>query len=235
MLSSQLTLTPYKKVSNSYHTGNQTTFLKDWKGYGLLVVSYGREGSLLDSRDSLATGDDRGENVALHGDTKVERDDIQEKEIGGVGRGSLAREDTSLDSGTVGNGLIGVDALLELLAIEEVDEELLDLGDTGRTTDEDDLIDLALLETSILEDLGDGLKSASEGLGVEVLETGTGDLGVEILAVEEGVDLNSGLSTAGESTLGTLASSSQSPESTSITREIYRMLAPEIAEKCGQT
>ena len=46
----------------------------------------------------------------------------------------------TLDSGTIGDGLIGVDGLVELLAVEVVLEELLDLGDTGGTTDQDDLV-----------------------------------------------------------------------------------------------
>ena len=46
----------------------------------------------------------------------------------------------TLDSGTIGDGLIGVDGLVELLAVEVVLEKLLDLGDTGGTTDQDDLV-----------------------------------------------------------------------------------------------
>ena len=45
-----------------------------------------------------------------------------------------------MDSGTVGDGLIRVDGLVELLAVEVVLEELLDLGDTGGATDQDDLV-----------------------------------------------------------------------------------------------
>lgn len=205
-----------------------TDTLVDREGDGLLVVGNSGEGSLLDSGDGLATGNDRGEDVALHSDTKIKGNDVQKKEVSSVGRGSFAGEDTSLDSGTVGNSLVGVDALLELLAIEEVDEEFLDAGNTGGTTDKDDLVDLALLEAGILEDLGNGLKGAGERLGVDVLKTSTGDLGVEILAVEERVDLNGGLSTAGEGTLGTLASGSQSPESTGITGKILLGLSLEL-------
>jgi hypothetical protein len=168
------------------------------------------------TRNSLATGDDGSEDVTLHSNTEGEGDDIEKEEISGVGRGSLSGKDTSLDGGTVGNGLIGVDALLELLAVEELAEELLDLGDTGRTTDKDDLVNGLLLNGSILEDLGNGLESTRESLGVQVLETSTGDLDVEILAIEERVDLNGGLSTAGEGTLGTLASGSQASESTGV-------------------
>jgi hypothetical protein len=171
-------------------------------------------------RDSLATGDDGGEDVALHGDTKGEGNDIEKQKVGSLGGGGLSGEDTGLDGGTVGNGLIGVDALLELLAVEEVAEELLDLGNTGGTTDKDDLVDLGLVDVGILEDLGNGVKSASEGLLVQVLETSTGDVGVEVLTVEQRVDLDSSLGGVGQRTLGTLASSAETAESTGITRDI---------------
>jgi hypothetical protein len=184
---------------------------------------------LLQARDSVATRHDRGENVTLHGDTKGKRADIEEEEVGGLGGGGLAGEDTGLDGGTVGDSLIGVDALLELLAVEELGEELLDAGDTGGTTDEDDLVNGALLDGGVLEDLGDGLESAREGLGVKVLETGTGDGHGEVLTIEERVDLNGGLGTAGESTLGTLASSSQATEGTGIAAEVLLGLAGELA------
>jgi hypothetical protein len=166
--------------------------------------------------NSGTAGNDLGEDVALHGDTKGEGNNVEQEHVGGVSAGGLATEDTGLNGGTVGNSLIGVDALLELLAAEEVAEELLDLGDTGRATNKDDLVNLGLLDLSILDDLLNGLDSALESLVVDVLETGTGDLGVEVLAIEERVDLDGGLGTVGESTLGTLASGSQTTEGTGV-------------------
>jgi hypothetical protein len=155
----------------------------------------------LTSRDGLTAGDDGSEDVTLHGDTKGEGDDIEEEEVGGLSGGGLSGEDTGLDGSTVGNSLVGVDALLELLATEEVAEELLDLGDTGGTTNKDDLVNLALVDGSVLEDLGNGVEGTGESLLVQVLETSTGDVGVEVLTVEQRVDLNSGLGGVGESTL----------------------------------
>lgn len=186
------------------------------------LLSDSGEGSLLDGRNGLATVDDRGEDVALHGDTEGKGDNVEEEHVGGVGGGGLAGEDTGLDGSTVGDGLVGVDALLELLATEEVAEELLDLGDTGRATDKDDLVNLALLDVGVLDDLLNGLDGALEGLVVDVLETGTGDLGVEVLAVEEGVDLNGGLGTVGKGALRTLASSAQTTEGTGVVGDVLK-------------
>ena len=179
------------------------------------------ESPLLDSGDGLTTGNDGGEDVTLHGYTKGEGNDIEEEKVSGVGGGSLSGKDTGLDGGTVGNGLIGVDALLELLAVEVVAEELLDLGDTGGTTNKDDLVNLALVDGGILENLANGLESSGESLLVQVLETSTGDVGVEVLAIEQRVDLNSGLGGVGESTLGTLASSPETTKGTGVTADVF--------------
>jgi hypothetical protein len=88
-----------------------TLTLVDGELDGLLVVDNGGEGALLNGGDGLATVDNGGEDVTLHGDTKGEGNNIQKEKVSGLGGGSLAGEDTGLNGGTVGNGLIGVDAL----------------------------------------------------------------------------------------------------------------------------
>ena len=135
--------------------------------------------------------------------------------VGGLGR-CVTGEDSSLDGSTVGNSLIGVDGLVGLLAVEEVGDELLDLGDTGGATDQDDLVDWRLVDLGVLEDLLDGLHGGAEEILAELLETSTGDGGVEVDALEERVDLDGGLGGGRESALGTLASGSETTESTSV-------------------
>ena len=81
-------------------------------------------------------GDELGHDSTSGLDTEGERADIDEDDVGGA---FLSGEDTALDSGTVGNSFIGVDTLGRLLAAEVLLEELLDLGDTSGTTNEDDL------------------------------------------------------------------------------------------------
>jgi hypothetical protein len=186
----------------------------------LLVVNNGGEGTLLDGGDGLTTGNNGGEDVTLHGNTQGERNNIEKEEVRGLLGSGLSTEDTGLDSSTVGNGLIGVDALLKLLSVEEVAEQLLDTGNTGRTTDKDNLVNGALGNTRVLQDLLDRVKGARESLGVEVLETSTSDLSVEVLTVEEGVNFNSGLSSVGKSTLSTLTSGTETTKSTRVVREI---------------
>lgn len=195
---------------------------------GGLVVRNGGEGPLLEGRDGGTTGNDRGEDVALHGNTERKRADIEQEKIGSLLRGSLTGKDTGLDGGTVGNSLIGIDALLELLAVEKIAQHLLDLRDTGGTTNEDDLVNLLLSEARILENLlnrGDGVLEES---GVDVLETGTGDGGIEVLTIVQRVDLNGGLGDGREGTLGTLASSTKTTEGTRVVRDVLLGLLLEL-------
>lgn len=176
----------------------------------------------------MPASDDGSEDVALHGDTKGQGADVEQEKVGGLGGGGLSGEDTGLDGGTVGDSLIGVDALLELLAVEELGQKLLNAGNTGGATNEDDLVNAGLLHGGILENLGNGLEGTVESLGVQVLETSTGDLGGVVLAIEERVDLNGGLGTAGKGTLGTLASSAETTEGTGVAREVLLGLALEV-------
>ena len=50
---------------------------------------------------------------------------------------------------TIGNSLIGVDALVQFLSVEEILEELLDLRDTGGAAYQNNIMDLVLVELSI--------------------------------------------------------------------------------------
>jgi hypothetical protein len=64
---------------------------------------------------------------------------------------ALIAQDGGLDGGAVCHGIVGLDALVELLvAVEEVLEQLLHLGDMGGAVDEHDVMDGALVQESIL-------------------------------------------------------------------------------------
>lgn len=194
----------------------------------LLVVGNGGERALLQARHGVTTGNDGSEDVTLHGDTKREGDDIEKEKVGGVGGGGLAGKDTCLNGGTVRNGLVRVDALLELLAVEEVAKELLNLGDTSAATDKHNFVDLALLDGGVLEDLLDWLDGAIESLAVDILESGTGNLGVEVLAVIKRVDFDGGLGTVGKGTLRALASRPQAAQGTRVVADVLLCFSLEL-------
>ena len=63
-------------------------------------------------------------------DTEGERGSIEQEEILRF-LGSITRENSSLDSSTIGDRLVRVDALIGLLAVEEVRHELHDTWDTS--------------------------------------------------------------------------------------------------------
>lgn len=82
-------------------------------------------------------------------------------------------------------------------------------------------MDVALVDLRVAEDLLDGLEGGAEEVLAELLKSGTGDGGVEVNALEEGVNLDGGLGGRGEGTLSTLAGSAETAESTRVRREIY--------------
>lgn len=142
--------------------------------------------------------------LLLTGNTERQGADIKQQQVGSLGRGSLARQDTSLDSSTVCNGLVGVDVLLELLSAKEVAEQLLNLGDTCGATDQDNLVDLVLVDTRVLENLLDWLHGGAEEVFAESFEFGTCDGHVHVNTVNQRVDLDGSLRSVGQSALGSL-------------------------------
>jgi hypothetical protein len=99
----------------------------------------------------------------------------------------------------------------------------LDSGDTSGTSDEDDLVNLGFVDLGVSKDSVDGLEGGSEEVLAELLESSTGDGGVEVDTLVERVDLNGGLGGGRESTLGTLASSAETTEGTSVGGETNKI------------
>merc|ERR550534_1371800 len=113
-----------------------------------LVVGVGGEGLGLLGGDGGVSFDQGGHDATSGLDTERKRGDIEEKEILDFLR-FVAAKDGGLDGGAVGNGLIGVDGLVEFLAVEVVLEELLDLGDSSGATNEDDIVDAVLVDSGV--------------------------------------------------------------------------------------
>ena len=105
----------------------------------------------------------------------------------------VASEDGSLDGSAVSNSLIRVRGFVQLFAVEEVGDELDDAWDTSRVTNKDDLVNAVLVDLRIVENLLDLLEGQTEEVLVKFFETGTGDRGIKVDALIEGVDLNGSL------------------------------------------
>ena len=96
---------------------------KEWRNYldqdTGLVVRVGGEGLGLLGGDGGVALDQRGHDTTGSFDTEREWGDIEEKEILDL-FGFVTAENGGLDSGSVGNSLIGVDGFVELFAIKVV-------------------------------------------------------------------------------------------------------------------
>jgi len=182
-----------KKIIHSLVLSASTLTLEDLDENTRLVVSECGESLGLLGGDGGVALDESSHDTASGLNTDRERSDVEQQDlVGGLGRG-VTREDGSLDSSTVGNSLIGVDGLVGLLAVEEVGDHLLDLGNTGGTTDKDDLVNRGLVDLGVTERALDGIHGGAEEVLAELFETSTGDGGVEVDTLEERVNLNGGL------------------------------------------
>jgi len=133
-------------------------------------------------------------------DTESKRVDVDEDH---VARAFITSEDSALDGRAVRDGLIGVDTLGGFLS-EVVLEELLNLGNTGRTTDEDDFVDILLLNVSVLKNLLDRFQGLTEEVHVNFLELGAREGFREIISVLEAFNLDPDALLTGQGTLGLL-------------------------------
>ena len=165
-----------------------------------LVIGGGREDLGLLGGDSGTTLDEVGHNTTSGLNTKGKRVDIHEDNFVSAG---VTGENTTLNGGTESDSLIGVDILASLLS-EILLEHLLNLGDTSGTTNEDDVIDVALLHLGVLENLLNRLESLLEEVVVQLLELGAGEGLGEVIALVEGLDFDLGGLLGRESALGLL-------------------------------
>merc|ERR1712172_465161 len=155
---------------------------------------------------------------------------IKKQEVRHSLRG-VSSEDGGLHSGAIGHSLVRVDRLVQLLAVEEVLEQLLDLGDPSGASDEDDVIDGALVHLGIPHGLLHGLESSLEEVRAELLKPGPGDGGVEIDTLEQRVNLNVGLGRGRQGPLGSLASSPQPPKSSLVPLDVLLVLTLELVDE----
>jgi len=176
-----------------------------------LVVSVGGEGLGLFGGDGSVSGDEVSHDSTGGLNSLGEGCDIEEEHVLD-GLVLLSTEDSGLDGGTVGNSFVGVDLLVEDLSVEEVGEHGLDLGDSGGSSNEDNLVNCSLGHVGVLEDVLYWGHALSEEVNAELLELGTGHVVSEVLTVGKGLALNDSLMGSGEGSLGLFALSSESSE-----------------------
>ena len=172
--------------------GHLTLAFVDLEEDTCLVISVGAEDLLLLGGNACVSWNNSRKDTADDFDTLGEGCDIEEEEVLDL-LAALSGEDGSLNGSAVSDSLIGVDGSVELLAVEEFLEHGLDLGDSGGTTDEDDLVDQVLGDVRVLEDLLYGGHALLEVGHAELLELCAGHVDVEILTLGKSLTVDLGL------------------------------------------
>merc|ERR1719192_2860000 len=163
--------------------GHGTLALVHLDRHSGLVVAVGGEGLRLLGGDGGVPLDQGSHHTSSSLNAERQRGHIEEQQVGDSFAG-VTSEDGSLHSSTIGNRLIRVDRLVQLLAIEEVLQELLHLMDPGGASNQHDVVDAALVHLGVAHRLLHWLKCALEEVRAEFLEPGSGDGGVEVDALE---------------------------------------------------
>ncbi|KAH3670642.1 hypothetical protein OGAPHI_001157 [Ogataea philodendri] len=195
-----------------------------------LVVGVCGESLGLLGWDGGVSWDQLGHDTTGSLDTKRQWSNVQKQQVLGLGR-SVTRQNGSLDSSTVSNSLIWVDGSVWLLTVEEVRNELLHLWNSGGTTNKNNLVNLRLVKLGVLQNLLDRVQGGSEKILTKLLESGSGDGGVEVNTLVQGVNLQRGLSRGGKSSLGSLTSGSESSQSSLVTGEVLLVLSLEFVDE----
>jgi len=172
--------------------GHLSLSLEDLDVDSRLVVLVGGESLGLLGWDGGVSVNDVSHNSSSSLDTHREWGNIEEKKLLSL-LVTLSGKDGRLDSSTVSNSLIRVDGFVEDLSVEEIGKHGLDLWDSSGSTNEDDLMNLSLTNLGILEDVLDWRHALSEKIHAELLELGSGDVGVVIFTFSKGLALNRGL------------------------------------------
>ncbi|EPY27152.1 NAD-specific glutamate dehydrogenase domain protein [Strigomonas culicis] len=183
----------------------------------------------------------RGEDLALlGGDGGVALDEGRHDAAGGLNaegeRGHVqqqqtlrllalsAGQDEGLHRRAVGHGLVGVDALVQLLAAEVVGDEALHLGDAGGAADEHYVVHGALVHLGVGQHALHGLHGATEEVTAQLLEARAGDGGLEVDVVEQRVDLDGRLGGGRQRALGALAGRAQAAQGAVVVGEVLALV-----------
>ena len=148
-----------------------------------LVVRVSGEDFRLFGGNGGVTLNESGHDTSGSLNTEGKRGNVEEEKVLSLLR-SITRKDRSLDGSTIGNSLIRVNALVGLLAIEEVGNKFDDTRNTSRATDQDDFMDIRLVDLGIAEDLLNRIKSTTEEILAELFKTGTSEGSVEVDTLE---------------------------------------------------
>lgn len=149
---------------------------------GSLVILNGGENTGFVGGDGRVAGNDNTKDIALHSNTQRERSDIEQDKVFGLLRG-LTSEDSSLNSSTVGDGFVRVDGFVQLATAEMFRDEGLYFGNTGGSTDQDDIVNFFARNFRILQDFLNRVNRRFKENGVDFLETSASDVSGKVFTL----------------------------------------------------
>ena len=111
----------------------------------LVVIRRGEDLGAL-GRDRGVPLDDLGEHATLGLDAEAQRGDVEQQHVL-----DLALQHTGLQAGAQGNDLVGIDALVGLLAAGQLLDQLNDGRHPGGATDQDHVVDRADADLGVVD------------------------------------------------------------------------------------
>src|SRR6185437_12268223 len=156
-------------------TGHRALALEHLHLDRALVVGRRGEGLALLGRDGGVARDERGHHAAQRLDPQRQRRDVEEQHVFHV-----ARQDARLHRRSERDDLVGVDALVGVLA-EEVLHQLLHHRDAGRAADQHDLRDLRGLLPSVGQRLLGRLDRPLDQVSHHLFQFRAGELDLHVL------------------------------------------------------
>jgi hypothetical protein len=203
--------------------GHGSLALEYLDGDRRLVVAVGGEDLRLFGGDGGVPLDERRHHPARRLNAKRQRRHIQQEKIA-HGLTLVAVENGGLNGGAVGHRLVRIDRLVQLFAVEEVLEQLLDLGNPSAAAHQHNLVDGGLVQLRVAQRLLHRLQRPLEEVGAQLFEARARDGGVEVDALEERIYFQIGLGRGGESSLGPLASGAQAAQGPLVAADILLVL-----------
>ena len=95
-----------------------------------------------------------------------------------------------MNSSAISDSLVGVDASVRLLAVEEFFDQLLNFRDARRTANKNDLVDLTALETRVFHHGLYRLQSILEEVTAELFEEGAGEGLIKVDSIDQAFDVD---------------------------------------------
>lgn len=170
--------------------GHGAFTFEDLDGDCVLVISSSGENlGFLGGNNGVARnqfGHDSTDGFDTHGQWV----DIQKNDLTSV---FFAAQNSGLDSSTVSDSLIRIDTSARLLAVEVLLDQLLNFGNTSRSTNQDDFINIGFLHVGIFNNFLDWFHCGAEEIHVKFFELSTSQSLGEVITFEETFDFDSDL------------------------------------------